>query len=62
MAVRPSEIMPVRRTSGSDRKDHITAAAATKACGRRVRLRLDFFSESGYTMTARFTRVLKNGV
>jgi hypothetical protein len=42
--------------------DHITAAAATKACGCRVRLRLDFFSESGYTMTARFTRALKNGV
>jgi hypothetical protein len=35
--------------------DHITAAAATKACRCRVRLCLDFFSESGYMMTARFT-------
>jgi hypothetical protein len=33
--------------------DHITAAAATKACGSLGRLRLDFFSESGYMMAAR---------
>jgi len=42
--------------------DHITAAAVTKACRCRVRLLLDFFSESGYMKTARFTRVLKIGV
>jgi len=42
--------------------DHITAAAATKAWRCRVRLFLDFFSESGYMITARLTRMLKNGV
>jgi hypothetical protein len=40
--------------------DHITAAAATKACRCRFRLFLDFFKESGYMMAARFTRVLRS--